>query len=86
MKASREMCEILRRGNSDKGARFTYGDAEQKIIHLLGSQQEVTLRELTQLTGLNRFLTSRKLVRLVLANVIKITPTDKGDLFSTADQ
>ena len=82
IKASREMSEIMRRSKSLKGTRFTYGDAEQKIIHFLASEPSISLLQFSKLTGLNRYLASRKLVRMVLANVLKITPTEKGDLFS----
>jgi hypothetical protein len=80
--ASREMCEIIRRSKSLQGGRFTYGEAEQKIIHYLDDQKSISLKEAAQLTGLNRFMASRKIIRLVLANVLKITATDKGDLYS----
>jgi predicted HTH transcriptional regulator len=80
--ASREMSEILRRSKSINGTRFTYGDAEQKVIHFLDAQPSISLKEFSHLTGLNRFLSSRKLIRMVLANILKITPTEKGDSFS----
>jgi predicted HTH transcriptional regulator len=82
IKASREMTEIIRRKKSAHGTRFTYGDAEQKIVHFLDIQPSISLNEFSRLTGLNRFKASRKIVRLVLANVLKITPGEKGDLFS----
>jgi predicted HTH transcriptional regulator len=82
IKASRVMNEILRRGKSKSGARFTYGEAEQKIIHFLGDHQNTDLKELSRVAGLNKFMTSRKVVKLVLANVVRITATEKGDLFS----
>ena len=82
IKASREMSEIIRRSKSHKGARFTYGEAEQKVIHFLGLQPTINLQEFTKLTGLNHYLASRKLIRLVLASVLKITATEKGDLYS----
>jgi predicted HTH transcriptional regulator len=86
IKASREMSEIIRRRKSQHGTRFTYGEAEQKIIHFLDAQPTISLREFAQLTGLNRFLASRKIIRLVLANVLKITPTEKGDVFSRVQE
>jgi predicted HTH transcriptional regulator len=82
IKASQVMNEILRRGRSKTGARFTYGEAEQKIIRFLGDHKSINLHELSKVAGLNRFMTSRKIVRLVLANVVRITPTEKGDIFS----
>jgi len=84
IKASKEMSEIMRRSKSRKGTRFTYGEAEQKIIHFLGSHATISLNEFSKLTGLSRHLASRKIIRLVLTNVLKITPTNKGDRFSQA--
>ncbi len=82
IKASRIMNEILRRGRSKTGARFTYGDAEQKIIHFLDNHKHTGLQELSKAAGLNKFMTTRKIVKLVLANVVRITATEKGDVFS----
>jgi len=82
IKASREMCEIIRRSKSATGTKMVYGEAEQKIIHFLDKQPAITLSEFSQITGLNRYMASRKIIRLVLANVLKITATDKGDVFS----
>lgn len=80
--ASKEMIEIIRRLKTLKGMRFPYGDAEQKVIRFLAEQPDITLIQFSKLAGLNRFAASRKIVRLVLANVLRITPTEKGDIFS----
>ena len=82
IKASREMCEIIRRSKSVNGTKLIYGEAEQKIIHFLDTQPSINLQEFSRITGLNRYMASRKIIRLVLSNILKITPTDKGDLFS----
>lgn len=82
LKASREMAEILRRRKSAKGTQFTYGPAEEKLMRALEENPTITLKEFSKLTGLNRFLSSRKLIKLVLANVLDIRPTEKGDVFS----
>lgn len=82
LKASREMAEILRRRKSAKGTQFTYGPAEEKLMRALEVNPTISLKEFSKLTGLNRFVSSRKLIKLVLANVLEIRPTEKGDLFS----
>lgn len=84
IKASREMVEVIRRLKSSQGTRFPYGDAEQKVIRFLADHPFISLSQFAQLAGLKKFIASRKLVRLVLANVVKITPTEKGDVFSRA--
>lgn len=82
IRASREMVEVIRRLKTLRGMKFTYGEAEQKVIRFLADHPVITLPEFAHLTGLGRFQASRKLVRLVLANVLRITPTEKGDVFS----
>jgi len=82
MKASREMSEIVKRGRDGKNVQFTYGDHESSLMKFLERNGKITLPEFEILTGLNKHDAAEKLITLVLANVIKITPTDKGDFYS----
>lgn len=82
MKASHEMTEVVRRGRQKKDIQFTYGAHESMLMRYLDDHPSITLKEFQQLSGLDRFITARKLVTLVLANVIRITPTEKGDVYS----
>lgn len=82
MKASREMREIIRRSRSKNGVRFTYGEKEGQLIKYLSETSTITLDEFRKLANINRFNASKKLVLLVLGHVLKITPTEKGDLYS----
>ncbi len=54
----------------------------KKSFTSLTNNHPLRCRNFSQITGLNRYMASRKIVRLVLANVLKITATDKGDVFS----
>jgi len=82
LKASREMQEIIKRSRSKNGVRFTYGEKEGQLIKYLSEHPTITLNEFRKLASLNRFIASRKLVLLVLGHVLKIRPTEKGDLYS----
>ena len=82
VKASREMKEIIRRARSDKGTRFMFGDHEKKLMEYLEVSKTITLNEFKILTGLNRIKAAKKLVLLVLANVLFITATEKGDVYA----
>jgi predicted HTH transcriptional regulator len=82
MKASREMIEIVRLGKQNKNIQFTYGAHEGALMRYLDDHPSITLKEFQSLSGLDPLVASRKLVTLVLANVIRITPTEKGDLYS----
>lgn len=82
MKASREMSEIVKRGKDGKNVQFTYGEHESSLMKFLERNAKITLPEFEVLTGLNNRDAAEILITLVLANVIKITPTDKGDFYS----
>jgi predicted HTH transcriptional regulator len=82
IKASAEMEEILRRSKKKRDTRFIFGEAEKKLMEYLELQPSTTLADYRKFSGLNRFQASRKLILLVLANVLKITASEKGDLYS----
>jgi len=82
VKASREMTEIIRRSKLKRDIRFHYGEAEKTLMEQLATQPSITLHQFRKAAKLNLFKASRKLILLVLANVLKITPTEKGDLYS----
>ncbi|MBX2900611.1 MAG: ATP-binding protein [Cyclobacteriaceae bacterium] len=84
IKASTEMQEILRRSKKKRDVHFTFGDAEKKLLTYLEQHGAFTLPEYMQFSGLNRFKARRKLILLVLANVLKITATEKGDRYTAA--
>ncbi len=84
IRASREVREIARRAQSKKDIRFHYGQYEQLLMQYLDVNPAITLKEFVKISGLKKFYASKKLVLLVLANVLRITPHEKGDLFSLA--
>ncbi len=84
IKASREVREIARRSKQKKDIRFHYGEHEKFLMTYLDVNPAITLKEFMNVSGLKRIYASKKLVLLVLANVLQITPHEKGDLFSLA--
>jgi hypothetical protein len=84
IKASREMQEIVRRAQYKKDIRFYYGEHEKFLMEYLDVHPSITLKKFIELSGLKKFYASKKLVLLVLADVLRITPHEKGDLFSLA--
>ncbi len=82
IKASSEMVEIVRRSKQKKDIRFNYGESEKQLMEYLALNKTITLEEYRKLARLNRFRAAKKLVLLVLANVLRITPSEKGDLYS----
>jgi hypothetical protein len=81
IKASRELREIVKRKQRMKDIRFHYGEHEKFLMQYLDEKKAITLKEFVALSGLNRIYASRKLILLVLANVLRIIPHEKGDLY-----
>ena len=81
LQASREMWEIMKKGKTPKDTVFTYGEKETILMRALAETGQITLREFQQLAKLPRFLASKTLVRLVLANVLQIIPMEREDLY-----
>jgi predicted HTH transcriptional regulator len=81
IKASRELREIVKRKQRMKDIRFHYGEHEKFLMQYLDEKKAITLKEFIALSGLRRLYASRKLILLVLANVLKIVPSEKGDLY-----
>lgn len=84
IKASREVKEIVKRARKKKDIRFYYGEHERFLMQYLDAHPAITLTKFIELSGLKRFYASKKLVLLVLADVLNITPHEKGDLYSLA--
>jgi predicted HTH transcriptional regulator len=84
LKASREIREIVKRAQKKKDIRFHYGEHEKFLMQYLDSNPSITLKKFIELSGLKKFYASKKLVLLVLADVLRVTPHEKGDQYSLA--
>ena len=82
IQASPELCTILRRSGSTRNIRFTYGDTEHKLMQLLDAEPTITVDTFAARAGISRKKASDTLVLMVLANVVRIHPSDTGDRFS----
>lgn len=80
--ASREVQQIIHWRTKQKDVQFTYGEHEQKLFRHLDKSRFITLQEFTTLSGLSNHQASLILIQLVLANVLKIEPHEKGDQYS----
>ena len=84
IRASREMREIVKRAQKKKDIRFHFGEHEKFLMEYLEKNETITLKQFIELRGVKKFYASQKLILLVLADVLKITPHDRGDIFSLA--
>jgi hypothetical protein len=80
VQASKEMKQILRREH-EEGIQFTYGDSEKWLMNYLSEKGTITLLEFCGIHRLPIWLGSRKLVLLVLCNVLKIEPGESHDIY-----
>jgi len=79
LQASKEMREILRRRCREKDIQFTFGEKEQMLMKLLDERQYTTLLDFSKAAKISKFVASRTLIRLVLANVLEILPKEGED-------
>ncbi|MGW8121656.1 AlbA family DNA-binding domain-containing protein [Roseivirga echinicomitans] len=82
LQASKEMREILKRRMKAKDTQFTFGEKERKLMELLENNRSITLTEFAKSANLSKFIASRTLVKLVLANVLEIQPEEGQDFYS----
>lgn len=81
LQASREVWQILRREKRQKDVKFTFGDKEKLLMEYLDKHQEITVSQFASLADLPHRIASQTLVLLVLANVLKVIPKEKEDVF-----
>ena len=81
IKASKEFREILRKKDKGNGIRFRFGEKEKLLMQYLEEHDHITITAYCQIANLPRWLASRTLVRLVLANVLQIVVTETEDKY-----
>ncbi len=81
VKASRETREILKGKTRRRSLRFTYGDTEKILLQYLQSNHSITVNQLCELANISQNTASKTLVIMVLANIIRIIPSEDEDRF-----
>ncbi|HYC84154.1 MAG TPA: ATP-binding protein [Chryseosolibacter sp.] len=84
IKASKEIREIVKRIQQKKDVRFYYGEHEKFLMSYLEEHKVITLKKFIELRNVKPAYASKKMILLVLADVLTITPHEKGDLYSLA--
>ncbi len=82
VQASREMVEIMRRKSMKKSYPVQVGEKEQILFQFIESHGKATLFDFMEKTGLPRYKASQILVRLVISNILKVSPGEGTDYFS----
>jgi len=81
LQASREIREIIRRRQQTRGIQFQYGEKEKLLMQHLESHNSINIQEFREVAKLTKYVASRTLVMLVLANVLDVRATGDGDLY-----
>ncbi|TDB58102.1 AlbA family DNA-binding domain-containing protein [Arundinibacter roseus] len=84
VQASKEMLAIMKLAKENKDTLFSYGEKEKQLMQLLEKQKSVTVESYATIAGIPRWLASRTLVKLVLANVLEVHPDEVLDRFTMA--
>jgi hypothetical protein len=82
IQASREVWEILKKEKESKDIIFKYGEKENILMKALNDKPTITLKEYMRVAQLPVYIASKTLIRLVLANVLRVIPQEKEDLYA----
>ena len=85
LQTSREMRQILKGQHNQEGTLIAYGEEERTLLRMLTDRPRLDLSTLASLTNIPAERLSTILVRLTLANILQLHPTDSGDYFSVKD-
>ncbi len=81
VKASKETRQILRNRDKEAFKPFRYGKKEQLLMAYLDKNPSITVDKFQEIAKLPRFIASKTLVRLVLADVLDINVGEVVDTF-----
>ena len=84
VQASREVREILRGRRKERNVRFNFGDKEKQLMQYLDEHTEITVDEFARVANISRNIASKTLVLLVLANVLRVHPSEIKDTYTMA--
>ncbi len=86
VQASREVERVLINATSKSGITFEYGPNEQKLFKYLNEYQRISVREFSNLVNISQRRSSRILVNLVTAGVLRIFNHEKKEYFTLTNE
>lgn len=84
--ASQEMIEVLRQQRNRSGVAIEYGETERKVLQQLERFPHLTFEDSLQLLQIPARKVSQTLVQLVIAGLLHIHPTEKGDIYTLVEE
>ncbi|MDN5204093.1 ATP-binding protein [Fulvivirgaceae bacterium BMA10] len=79
LQASKEVREILKRGKRTKGVKFHFGRKEKLLMEHLDKNTSITIKEFQHIASLPKYIASKTLIQLVLANVLSVKAEEGED-------
>jgi predicted HTH transcriptional regulator len=80
--ASKVVVDVLKKETQKQGAFITYTKHEEALLHYLGKNQRITLKELCKLLNISRWRAQKMLVNLVSAGVLRNHTTEKTEFYT----
>ncbi len=84
LEASREAVRLMKAEQSPRDTRFTFGEAEQKLMAYLEHYERITVREYARLVGIPEKRASHTLVLMARAEVLQLHSDRNEDYFTVA--
>jgi len=84
VEASREAVKLMKAERNPRDTRFTFGEAEQKLMAYLERYERITVREYARLAGIPPKRASHTLVLMARAEVLRLYSDPKEDYFTVA--
>jgi predicted HTH transcriptional regulator len=81
LQASRELVEILRKRRRKEGIKVNLGEKEKILMNYLGKHHGITVNEFSEIANIKKFVASKTLVWLVLANILEIEVRENHDIY-----
>lgn len=84
IQASKEVRQIIKWEDRAQNVKFTYGRKEGILMKYLDEHPDITVEGFSKVAQIPKWMASKTLITLVLANVLKIKPDETADLFRAA--
>ncbi len=84
VEASREAVILMKAERSPRDTRFSFGEAEQKLMAYLERYERITVREYARLAGVPGKRASHTLVLMARAEVLRLHSDPQEDYFTVA--
>ena len=80
--ASKVVVDVLKRSTAQTNTLIQYTKHEQSLLHFLGKNHRITLKELCKLLNISRWRAQKMLINLVSAGIIRNHTTEKEEFFT----